>query len=215
MILYVNGDSNSAGTEVDINQSWPCLLQQKLNCELINQSQPGGSNPGILRTTENFLNGTATQKLLIIIGWTSWEREEWEHQGSYYSVNASGKNSVPAELTDRYRDWVLVQDQSARFEKSKRLHQEIFKLHLTLSNRKIPHLFFNALMPFQHETLTDNSSRSDWGANYLEPYNNDYAYYWFLNHQGYQPTADNHHKELAQHCWAELLYNYIQQNQII
>jgi hypothetical protein len=215
MILYVNGDSNSAGTEVDIKQSWPRLLQQKLGFNLINQARSGDSNPGILRTTRDFLNRTETENMLVIIGWTSWEREEWKYDGSYYSVNASGKDSVPPELVDSYKNWVLEQDDSARFKKSKILHQEIFELHQTLQAKKIPHLFFNALMPFQHETLTDNSSKFNWGTNYLEPYNNDYAYYWFLKQQGYEPTAGNHYREPAQRCWADFLYNYIQQHQII
>jgi hypothetical protein len=215
MILYVNGDSNSAGNEVKVNQSWPCVLQQKLNCDLINQSQSGGSNTGILRTTRNFLNQIETEKMPVIIGWTSWEREEWEYQGSYYSVNASGRSIVPTELADRYKNWVLEQDESARFKKSKILHQEIFELHQTLQDKKIPHLFFNTFMPFQHETLTDNSSRFEWGINYLEPYNNNYAYYWFLKQQGYEPTAGYHHLAPAQSCWADFLYNYIQQHQLI
>jgi hypothetical protein len=215
MILYVNGDSNSAGTEVDIKQSWPRLLQQKLDCDLINHARPGDSNPGILRITKNFLDRTETEKILVIIGWTSWEREEWESDGSYYSVNASGKDSVPPELVDRYKNWVLEQNDLARFKKSKILHQKIFELHQTLLDKRIPHLFFNALMPFQHETLTDNSSRFHWGTNYIEPYNNDYAYYWFLKRQGYELTASNHHQEPAQQFWADFLYQHIQQHQII
>jgi len=216
MILYVNGDSHSCGVDlVNTEFSWPSQLQKKLKCTLINHARIGNSNPGILRTTLNFLDQIIDKKMFVVIGWTGWEREEWEYQGSHYNVNASGLDSVPNELSERYKNWVIEQNDNTRFIKSKKLHQEIFELHQTFNNEKIPHLFFNALMPFQHETLTDNSSRFAWGVNYLEPYNNGYAYYWFLNQHGYRSNPLYHHGELAQQYWAEFLYSYIQQHQII
>jgi len=217
MILYVNGDSHSCGDDLtDPEGAWPNVLAKKLNYDLINHAQTGGSNPSVLRTTENFLDQNhSSDQLFVIIGWTGWEREEWEHQGCYYNVNASGRNIVPKDLADRYKKWVIDQNDESRSKKSKILHQAIFKLHQNLTNKKIPHLFFNALMPFQHEALHNVDCQFDWGDNYLKPYNNDYAYYWFLKNQGYASNKLYHHNESAQHCWAEFLYSYIQQHQII
>ena len=106
MILYVNGDSNS--TVVKHVAGWPTILQNYFNCNLINQALSGGSNPRILRTTVDFFDQVkdTARDHFVIIGWTSWEREEWEYDGRYYQVNASGSNIVPDELKEKYISWV-------------------------------------------------------------------------------------------------------------
>ena len=87
MILYVNGDSHSAGTGLNVNESYPALLADYLNAQLINQSFSGASNQRILRTTREFLETTRPD--VVVIGWSTWEREEWEHRGNFYNVNSS------------------------------------------------------------------------------------------------------------------------------
>ena len=42
---------------------------------------------------------------LVIIGWSTWEREEWLHEGTYYQVTASGTDDVPPELHSKYKKW--------------------------------------------------------------------------------------------------------------
>lgn len=210
MILYVNGDSNSNGTELkNQSQSWPLLLSQALNFKLINDSIPGGNNPRILRTTRDMLDQCDTQDIFVVIGWTSWEREEWLHNDRYYTVTASGRNSVPIELQADYIKWVAKQSELEQTRKSKLLHDQIYDLHLLLTKQKIPHLFFNALMPFvEYESV-------DWHNNYLGPYNNDLSYYWYLKNHGWQPTANNHYLEDAQAIWADVLKNYIEDNKLL
>jgi hypothetical protein len=155
MILYVNGDSNSAGAELlDKKLSWPALLAQRLNFQLLNLAQSGASNDRILRTTQEFLN-TNTKNIFVIIGWTSWEREEWLYQNNYYDVNASGYQHLPEGIIQQYKQWVTQQNDLARKTKSKQHHERIYELHQKLTQKQIPHLFFNALMPFQHPDQTD------------------------------------------------------------
>lgn len=209
MILYVNGDSNSAGAELrDKKKSWASLLAQTLDFELVNSAKGGASNDRILRTTQEFLHGEP-KNIFVIIGWTSWEREEWLYQNNYYDVNASGHQSLPEGIAQVYKQWVTEQDDRARETKSKQYHARIYDLHQQLTSQQIPHLFFNALMPFQH------ADQTDWNHCYLGPYQNELSYYWYLKQHGFEPTRDNHYLEAAQPVWSNVLYKYIKENQIL
>jgi hypothetical protein len=208
-MLYVNGDSHTAGAEIsNKSQSWPNLLASKFNCGLINQAVGGGSNPGILRTTYKFINSCSNIKdHFFVIGWTSWEREEWNYNNNYYNVNASGYLNLPEELHIQYKNWVVDQTNETRILKSSILHNEIYKLHQVLKQQDIKHLFFNALMPYLH------NERIDW-TNYLGPYNNDLSYYWYFKNRGYIPTPHNHYLEDAAKIWVDVIYNYIQEHNL-
>jgi hypothetical protein len=211
MILYVNGDSNSTGAETaDVTQSWPKLLAKKLNLHLVNEAKGGGSNPRILRSTDNFIAHSNHRDIFVIIGWTSWEREEWQLGANYYDVNAGGHDVLPAELKEKYKIWVINQNQEAQQIKSQITHEHIHKLHRYYKEKGISHLFFNALMPFLH-----SGKQYDWHKNFLGPYENDLSYYWYLKKAGYKPTVNNHYTEPAQAVWAEVLYNYIQEHRLL
>jgi hypothetical protein len=211
MILYVNGDSNSAGAELkDPAQAWPCLLAKRLGLTLVNDAKGGGSNPRILRTAGNFTTHINLKDIFVIIGWTSWEREEWQKGNVYYDVNSGGHDALPPELELKYKTWVTNQNQETRESKSQVTHEHIHKLHQHYKEKNVRHLFFNALMPFLH-----SGKQHDWHSNFLGPYDNDSSYYWYLKNHGYKPTKDNHHIDRAQQVWTDVLYNYIQENRLL
>lgn len=214
MILYVNGDSNSTGIT---GGHWVEKLQQHYQCQVINHSLAGGSNPRILRTTRDFFENSSYDKkdLFVIIGWTSWEREEWLFQDQYVQVNASGTNSVPPALKDQYLRWVSDSESISQIAKSRVLHCEIFDLHRWFHSHKIKHLFFNALMPFQHEVLWQPEARLDWDNTFLGPYENDWSYFWFLKNRGYEPDSWNHHLFPAQHLWADTIIQQIHERKLL
>lgn len=208
MILYVNGDSNSAGAELtNPSNAWPQLLAARLRRTLITDAKDGASNDKIMRISSNTLSH-ANKNTLAVIGWTGWEREEWEYQGQFYDVNSGGHDVLPPQLQERYKEWVIKQDSASQSAKSLRMHSQIHRMHRSLNDRRIPHLFFNALMPFQHNLL--DPLHKDWGKNYLGPYDNDLSYYWYLKNHGFKPTKNNHFLEDAQAAWADVLYNQIQ-----
>lgn len=209
MILYVNGDSNSNGAELsDPALAWPQLLATRLGRTLISDAKDGASNDKIMRVSSNALSH-ADKNTFVVIGWTGWEREEWEHQGQYYDVNSGGHDVLPLELQERYKIWVTNQNPDSQSAKSLKMHSQIHRMHRSLNDRRIPHLFFNALMPFQHNLL--DPVHKDWGKNYLGPYDNECSYYWYLKTQGFKPTKNNHHTEKAQEVWADVLYKQIQE----
>lgn len=213
MILYVNGDSNSAGADlVNPNQSWAHLLAKRLGITLVNEAKSGASNPGIMRTASDAV-AHSDKNTFVIIGWTSWEREEWSYQGQYYNVNSGGHDTLPAELQEKYKQWVTEQNPASQSAKSLQMHSQIHRLHRSLIDRRIPHVFFNALMPFQHNLL--DPKRLNWHKNYIGPYDNDSSYYWYLKNHGQKSNKNNHYNKDAQAIWADLLYNYIQEKELI
>ncbi len=213
MILYVNGDSNSSGAELkDPAKAWPQLLANRLGWTLVNEAKSGASNPRILRVASNTL-AHSDKNTFTIIGWTSWEREEWFYQNQYYDVNSGGHDALPEELEQRYKTWVTEQGLDQRAKKSLVMHSQIHRVHRSLRDRRMPHLFFNAVMPFQHNHL--DTTQLQWHNQYLGPYDNDLSYFWYLKNQGFRPTKFNHHAESAQKAWADVLYNYIQEKELV
>ena len=213
MILYVNGDSNSNGAEINnSSNSWPHILANRLGFTLINEAKSGTSNPRILRTSSNTI-AHSDKNTLVIIGWTSWEREEWFHQAQYYDVNSGGHDKLPPELEQRYKEWVVKQGPDEQGIKSRQTHQQIHRLHRSLLDRHIPHVFFNALMPFQHNLI--DPVQLAWHKNYIGPYDNELSYYQYLKDLGFKPTKNNHHLESAQEAWADFLYRHIKEKELV
>ena len=244
MIVYVNGDSNSAGAEAvntfafaeDDPMYWrlgrqphPDNLQASYGCDIANQlgaildcdAESASSNDRIMRTTEAYLEHNKPD--LIIIGWSTWEREEWLHDGIYYQVTASGQDSVPAVFAERYRDYVLQQDSITKEAKMLAWHNRIFQLHQELEDRNIPHVFFNCYSDFgaikrnqitTHNVPTPNHVDCyDWGNSYVGPYDQKMAYYYWLESSGFKTVKPKsyHFGADAHRAWAEFLYqNYIQ-----
>ena len=122
MILYVNGDSHTAAGEAvndycfaeddphlwaygraphpdNLKVSWGQRLADMIGATLHCDAESASSNTRILRTTRKYLETNHPD--LIVIGWSTWEREEWSHKGNYYQVTASGTDSVPEDLQQR------------------------------------------------------------------------------------------------------------------
>jgi hypothetical protein len=98
LILYVNGDSHSAGAEAinsfafanddpqykylgrvphpdNLFVSYGNILAKNLSAELYCDAESDSSNDLIIRTTKHYLKNNRPD--LIVIGWSTWEREEW------------------------------------------------------------------------------------------------------------------------------------------
>ena len=204
MILYVNGDSHSAGVGADKN--FAQHLANRFNLTLVNQASVGASNQKIIRTTREYLENNTPA--LVVIGWSTWEREEWLHQGQYYNVNSSGSESLPKELEEQYKTWVQEQNSDTMDTKSQHWHQEIYKLHQELDS--IPHVFFNCMYNF-----FSIQQQLNWNNRYLGPYNNDSSYYWYLKNHGYKTDEWYHYGADGHEIWAQVLINYIESNKII
>jgi hypothetical protein len=207
-MLYVNGDSHSYGIGVDATETFAHSVANKFNLNLINQSKIGASNQRIIRTTQEYLKTNIPN--LVLIGWTTWEREEWIHEEKYYDVNSSGHNGLPAELENRYKVWVIDQTSDTLDTKSQYWHKEIYNLHLDLQKKNIPHLFFNCMYNFFKIV-----NYVDWKHNYVGPYENNYSYYWYLKNLGFAADKWYHYKKDGHYAWAKLLIEHIENHDII
>lgn len=201
-MIYVNGDSHSSGHGIDSHERYSYHLEKYFNHPCENQAHGGASNQYIIRTTKEYLHNY--QPDLVIIGWTTWEREEWYHAENYHNVNSSGYDSLPMELQQQYKDWVASQNEITLKIKSDYWHTEIWKFHQELTAQRINHLFFNCMYNFFDVKIPNN-----WSNCFIGPYDNDSSYYWHLKSQGYTTDHLYHYGPDGQEYWAKFLINYI------
>ena len=187
MMLYVNGDSHTAAAEAvnphafaeddssyfylgraphpsNLAVSWGKLVSLALKSAFRCDAESASSNSRIMRTTNQWLSGAGHNHpdLLMIIQWSTWEREEWVHEGKYYQVGASGIDQVPVALEVQYKQFVANVNWQ---EKTQRAHGEIWQFHQQLTEQGIRHIFFNGNNDFSR--IQD---RRDWGTSYIGPY---------------------------------------------
>jgi hypothetical protein len=207
MILYVNGDSHAAAAEAatphafaeddsqlfylgrtphpdNISVSWAKLLSSTLKVSFHLGAESASSNTRILRTTREWIsNNKFIDDTLIIIQWSTWEREEWPHNGTYYQVGSSGIDDVPQELQEKYRNFVIGTDWKTKTEQA---HAEIWAFHQELKEKNIKHIFFNG-----NNDFGKIAKQHDWGANYIGPYDPKMTYDAVIRSAGIDTVAPN------------------------
>ncbi len=223
MILYVNGDSHSAGAEA-VNSycfaeddplyrglgriphpdnervSYGCLIANELSAVLHCDAESASSNSRIIRTTRDYLANEGTPDA-IVIGWSTWEREEWLLGDRYWQVNAGGVgHDWPAEIKERYKKYVVNIDWD-HYERQ--AHAEIFSFHQELEEKQIPHLFFNCYSDFQNQVM------QDWNGCYVDPYDPDMTYWKWLTDRGFESNQSYHFRADAHRKWAEFLLPHL------
>ena len=207
MILFINGDSHTAGAEAvnpyafaqddpgltqlgrtphpdNLAVSWGRLLSLTLKAGFHCAAESASSNSRILRTTREWVNQQrGLDDVLLIIQWSTWEREEWLHEGVYYQVGSSGIDDVPQSLQEKYRNFVIGTDWKQKTQQS---HHEIWELHRELEQEDIKHVFFNG-----NNDFASVKDRQDWGLNYLGPYDPKLTYDAIIKAGGIQTVAPN------------------------
>jgi len=218
VILYVNGDSHSAGAEA-VNDfcfanddplyyalgriphpdnervSYGCNIANELYAVLHCDAESASSNSRILRTTRDYITNEGHPDF-VIIGWSTWEREEWLYDDIYWQVNAGGiGHDWPDVIKERYRDYINNLKPVAAEQQA---HSDIYQLHTELMDLKIPHVFFNTYNHFQQQ-------QKDWHDSYVEPYNPNMTYYNWLITSGCKPKSGYHFGADAHKKWADFL----------
>jgi hypothetical protein len=210
MLLYVNGDSHSAGHDAGgPDFSYGKHLANSLNSEFVCDAVPGCSNDSIISRTMKYID--ANNPDLVVIGWSTWERETWWHGSNAYNITASGTDTVHPELRDQYKQWVIDSCQP-EFQRKKedKNHENIWIMHEILKSRGIKHLFFNCYSYFFY-TVAHNKPKYDWGNNYVNPYDKYSTYYFWLESQKFKPANPTyyHYGPDAHIAWADYLLPYI------
>jgi hypothetical protein len=228
MLIYFNGDSNVAGTELpESTHGMASKLAEKFDgqykTKFINDATPGASNDLIYEQTLDFLNNPSSpQPDLVVIGWTQFSRVQWFlvdewGKGQFWEINKIGVGiPVPEEYNDRYKHYVenVQHDGHWRMVQSAYWHNKIFNVHKLLEYKKIPHLFFNA---FDEFILPTEVTQLDWNNVFLTPYSNELIYTKWCQRQGYREiTPGWQHYESAAHLeWATVMHKHITKHNII
>jgi hypothetical protein len=233
MILFINGDSHAAAAEAvnshafaeddpaltylgrlphpdNLAVSWGRLLSFTLKAGFHCAAESASSNARIMRTTRDWLRQQrGFNDVLMIIQWSTWEREEWLYDGVYYQVGASGTDSVPPEAAERYRNYIVGVDWQ---QKTQQAHREIWEFHQELNEQDIRHIFFNGNNDFGR--ITD---RCDWGTSYLGPYDTESTYDAIIRAGGIDTVAPNswHFGRDGHSHFHRFLLNYIMSNRFI
>lgn len=233
MILYVNGDSHTAAAEAmnlhafaeddseyfylgrsphpdNLRVSWGKQLSLALNAGFHCEAESASSNSRIIRTTTEWLSKYRyNDSLLLIIQWSTWEREEWFHEGVYYQVNASGVDYVPDALKDRYKEYIASIDWNIC---TQNWHDKIWEFHTKLTNQGIQHIFFNGNNDFSKIT-----NKKDWGTNYIGPYDPKLTFNNLIRARGIQTVAPNswHFGKDGHSYFHRFMLQYIIDNKLI
>lgn len=235
MKLYVNGDSHAAAAEAvnphafaeDDNRyfymgraphpdnaavCWSRRLSEVLKSSLHLEAEAASSNDRIIRTTRTWLedNRRSWGETLVILQWSTWERQEWQDQdGRWYQVNASGIDVVPEQWQDRYRRFIIDIDWD---QCTQQAHDKIWQFHQELAAQKIRHFFFNGNSDFSKIT-----QQQDWGSGYIGPYDPGSTYNEWLKSNGYHTVHPKswHFGADAHSAWAKFMLQYIMKNQLM
>jgi hypothetical protein len=234
VILYVNGDSHSAGAEAVNAHAFACddplywaLGRQphpdnervSYGCQLANMmyavlhcdAESASSNHRIIRTTWEYLDAQSPD--FVVIGWSTWERKEFYDQATNlnWQVNAGGVGEDwPTWLKDLYPQYISEIDWPYETHSA---HLKIHQFHVDLASRGIRHLFFNT---YNHFDESHTGQKFDWDNCYVDPYNPKGTYYAWCIQNGFKTVRPNsyHFGPDAHAAWAEFLYNQIVHNEL-
>jgi hypothetical protein len=231
-ILYVNGDSHTAAAEAvntyafagddgrleylsrlphpdNLAVSWGKQLSTALKTGFYCEAESAASNSRILRTTRNWLKNNQDRDKLVIIQWSTWEREEWFIGNRYYQVNGSGIDMVPPEYQLQYKEYIALLDWR---QKTEQAHQQIWDLHQELLDQSIPHIFFNG-----NNDFFEINERKDWGTNYIGPYDPACTYDAVIRAAGIETVNSKsyHYGPDGHNVWFRYVLNYIIQHKFI
>ena len=205
MILYVNGDSHSCGHDAGgPDFSYGKHVADAIGYQFVCDAEPSVCNDRIIRRTKEYLQNNRPD--FLIIGWSTWEREEWVWEGTAYHVTASGHDQLPEELHTKYKEYVISYAyKHVQMQKEVENYHKIWQFHLELDQLQIPHVFFNT---FSHFLYTDPTTKEeDWGPFYIDPYDRNMTFYFWLKNQGFELVNPkwHHYDANGQRAWSQLL----------
>jgi len=207
MILYVNGDSHTAAAEAvnpyafaedddqyfymgrvahpdNLAVSWGKLLSLSLRTGFHCAAESASSNSRIMRTTREWLaDRTSNNDVLVVIQWSTWEREEWLIDGTYYQINASGIDHVPSTHQKQYKEYIANVNWQQRTESA---HKEIWEFHKELQAQNIRHVFFNG-----NNDFCKILDQRVWDQCYIAPYDPTMTFDYIIRKQGIDTVAPN------------------------
>jgi len=233
MILYVNGDSHTAAAECvnnhafaeddsrywylerrphpdNLKASWGKLLSERLASSFHYGCESASSNDRIIRTTREWIieHSKSLKNTLMVIQWSTWEREEWAIGDEYYQVNASGIDVVPESHQQQYKEYIANIDWDKKTIES---HNRIWQFHKELEDADIKHIFFNG-----NNDFSKIKKQKDWGTCYIDPYNPESTFHAIVSKKCDTVSPISwHYGPDAHRLWANYILHYIIDNKLV
>ncbi len=200
--------------------NWPAILGRKLECtEVHNEAYPGGSNQRMIRTSMDWIAGNKDKDVLVVIGWTGLNRMElWSEEFNMHSPHLLNFSANYSKEDRKFFEKYWRESYNDYDSVDSFLHQLImFQSFLQANN--IPFIFFDAL-PTVHKAKLDMSVLT-----HLEDLidKDRYLYYNTPNHCFFTWCKANnlpfgermHPLEEAHEAWANVIYSYIMENDLL
>lgn len=218
-MLYVNGDSHTAGTYLTTRENhdecFAGLLAKKMKCQYLNEAMAGGSNARIIRTSKEYLRKNGDQDTIVLIGWSHPIRTEWFIDGEWLQI-APGElyevNKDP-ELHDKWQDYINTlwdsKFDSVNLNRAVEHQYMIADFSKWLYDRGMKHLFFHGHNSFFYKK---NVFEIEWTRNpWLKgkPYDPNMAFCNYSESRGHVADQWYHfsmeaHKDYADFIETEL-----------
>lgn len=241
-LLYVNGCSHSCGAEIsypksfresnDLSRSWGGRIADHYGLVHHNDAVSGQSNYGIHTTTINsvleLLDKYSPDEIIVMIGWTSFDRAEIVYNNRLYRVGPScdlrpSFKQWPLEVREAFKNFILLNDYENGSMNSFSLIYyntiNFLKLH------GIDYFFFNSIqgmvrpkVNLLHQLNNNRPTNSIFDQisrdkNYFYPFDDDMTYYHHLKSRFdcFYEGRNHHFLEDAHQYWSELLINRLDQ----
>lgn len=182
------------------------VFAQKADLPFRCWAKNGASNQWIEHHIEYFLSDDSWPKdTVLLVGWTSVERQEWPWLSSNISVCAGSDFNVPDPMRARLIKWRTSITADSLKEFSIFWHERIHVQHKRLCASGIKHMFYNTYASF---ACVNN--HQDWHGCFFQPYDVHGDMYHYLIDKGVNPLTHDpfHFGEQGHTLWAQTLYQH-------
>jgi len=218
-ILYVNGCSHAAGSEIsyvnscrtpnDLKNCWGGQIASRFNLVHCNDAQPGQGNEATLSNTLNsvtkLLKAHRPEEIFVIIGWSGFERTDFVYEGKHYTITAgmetlSNFKKLPLPVQQA---WEVTINGSDPHYVMNRFSIIYFTLVSFLKHHGIDYLFFNAFsacyVPRENLLHKENNNEINLelfntikkDTNYINAFELDKCYVQYLIGNGFNAHKEN------------------------
>jgi hypothetical protein len=163
----------------------------------------GASNHWIAKHIDYFLADRSwPADTFLLVGWTSFEREEWPWLYSNISVCGGPDFGVPEPMRPKFNEWKSMLTEEYLQERIYFWHDQIHRIHMLLLDHGVPHLFWCTYDNFK--SVTDHL---DWHGNFYKPYDQDGCMCKHLDSKNIKalPQDPFHYDSVAHREWGNAL----------
>jgi hypothetical protein len=241
-VLYVNGCSHCAGSEItqaghwhketDENQTFGKMLADKWRYDYINDAVPGQGNKAIVSQTihrlYSLLETYNAEDIFVIIGWAGPERSHLVYKGEWWRFCAGLNPKVDKFVMQAFNNWVITREWDVAMNEFSLDYLNIVNF---LESQDIKYCMFNSsigsgIIPIPEENhlhcyidkkstkkIFDNIANNPAGFHLLD---SGWEFYHYLADQGFDGKFQgrNHHMPPAHQHWADLLDKFVEENNL-